>query len=539
MFSGQLEERTQDNPFDKVFGAASETLGLDDILDAIKKAKDNKNIKGIYIEAGLFSADTPASMHAIREALLDFKKSGKWIVAYADSYTQGTYYICIAADKLYLNPSGMLDWHGLVSEPYFMKDLLAKFGVKYQLCKVGKYKSAPEQMTADKMSDPNREQVTAYMNGIWQVMLSDVSKSRNISVDSLNIYADRYIALSDQKDLIKMKMVDKFLYTNEVKNEIKKLLKIDKDDHINQLTLEDMANVPGKKEDGERIAVYYAFGDIVDSETASSLTSSQSIVATEVCKDLEELMNDDDIKAVVLRVNSPGGSAYASEQIWRAVQNLKAKKPVVVSMGGYAASGGYYISCGANYIYSEPTTITGSIGIFGMFPDFSGLLTDKLGVKFDQVKTNKHADFGTMSRPFNAEEMALLEQYIGRGYELFRSRVAEGRKMSIDQVEEIAQGRVWLGNDALKIKLVDGIGSLDDAVKKAAKLAKVDKFYVANYPDQPSWFESLTGSLDSGSYLDKQMRETLGEYYAPFTYMKSINKQNAIQARLPYYINIK
>ena len=539
MLSGQLEERTQDNPFDKVFGAASETLGLDDILDAIKKAKDNKNIKGIYIEAGLFSADTPASMHAIREALLDFKKSGKWIVAYADSYTQGTYYICSAADKLYLNPSGMLDWHGLVSEPYFMKDLLAKFGVKYQLCKVGKYKSAPEQMTADKMSDPNREQVTAYMNGIWQVMLSDVSKSRNISVDSLNIYADRYIALSDQKDLIKMKMVDKFLYTNEVKNEIKKLLKIDKDDHINQLTLEDMVNVPGKKEDGERIAVYYAFGDIVDSETASSLTSSQSIVATEVCKDLEELMNDDDIKAVVLRVNSPGGSAYASEQIWRAVQNLKAKKPVVVSMGGYAASGGYYISCGANYIYSEPTTITGSIGIFGMFPDFSGLLTDKLGVKFDQVKTNKHADFGTMSRPFNAEEMALLEQYIGRGYELFRSRVAEGRKMSIDQVEEIAQGRVWLGNDALKIKLVDGIGSLDDAVKKAAKLAKVDKFYVANYPDQPSWFESLTGSLDSGSYLDKQMRETLGEYYAPFTYMKSINKQNAIQARLPYYINIK
>ncbi len=539
MLSGQLEERTQDNPFDKVFGAASETLGLDDILDAIKKAKDNKNIKGIYIEAGLFSADTPASMHAIREALLDFKKSGKWIVAYADSYTQGTYYICSAADKLYLNPSGMLDWHGLVSEPYFMKDLLAKFGVKYQLCKVGKYKSAPEQMTADKMSDPNREQVTAYMNGIWQVMLSDVSKSRNISVDSLNIYADRYIALSDQKDLIKMKMVDKFLYTNEVKNEIKKLLKIDKDDHINQLTLEDMANVPGKKEDGERIAVYYAFGDIVDSETASSLTSSQSIVATEVCKDLEELMNDDDIKAVVLRVNSPGGSAYASEQIWRAVQNLKAKKPVVVSMGGYAASGGYYISCGANYIYSEPTTITGSIGIFGMFPDFSGLLTDKLGVKFDQVKTNKHADFGTMSRPFNAEEMALLEQYIGRGYELFRSRVAEGRKMSIDQVEEIAQGRVWLGNDALKIKLVDGIGSLDDAVKKAAKLAKVDKFYVANYPDQPSWFENLTGSLDNGSYLDKQMRETLGEYYAPFTYMKSINKQNAIQARLPYYINIK
>ena len=336
-----------------------------------------------------------------------------------------------------------------------------------------------------------------------------------------------------------MKLVDKLLYTDEVKGEIKKRLKIDEDDHISQLTLEEMANVPNKKEDGEKIAVYYAFGDIVDSETANALSQGHAIVATEVCKDLEDLMNDDNVKAVVLRVNSPGGSAYASEQIWHAVKNLKAKKPVVVSMGGYAASGGYYISCGANYIYSEPTTITGSIGIFGMFPDFSGLLTDKLGVKFDEVKTNKHAAFGTMARPFNADELALLDQYIGRGYELFRKRVADGRKLPVAQVEEIAQGRVWLGNDALKIKLVDAIGSLDDAVKKAAKLAKVDKYYVSNYPDEPSWFESLTGSLDSGSYLDEQMHETLGEFYAPFTYLKSINKQSAIQARLPYFQTIQ
>ena len=336
-----------------------------------------------------------------------------------------------------------------------------------------------------------------------------------------------------------MKLVDKLLYTDEVKGEIKKRLKIDEDDHISQLTLEEMANVPNKKEDGEKIAVYYAFGDIVDSETANALSQGHAIVATEVCKGLEDLMNDDNVKAVVLRVNSPGGSAYASEQIWHAVKNLKAKKPVVVSMGGYAASGGYYISCGANYIYSEPTTITGSIGIFGMFPDFSGLLTDKLGVKFDEVKTNKHAAFGTMARPFNADELALPDQYIGRGYELFRKRVADGRKLPVAQVEEIAQGRVWLGNDALKIKLVDAIGSLDDAVKKAAKLAKVDKYYVSNYPDEPSWFESLTGSLDSGSYLDEQMHETLGEFYAPFTYLKSINKQSAIQARLPYFQTIQ
>ena len=245
------------------------------------------------------------------------------------------------------------------------------------------------------------------------------------------------------------------------------------------------------------------------------------------------------MKAVVLRVNSPGGSAYASEQIWRAVTQLKAKKPIVVSMGGYAASGGYYISCAANYIYSEPTTITGSIGIYGMFPDFSGLLTDKLGVKFDEVKTNKYAAFGTIARPFNAEEMALLDQHIGRGYELFRKRVADGRKQSVEQIEEIAQGRVWLGNDALKIKLVDAIGSLDDAVKKAAELAKLKEYHTESYPGEAGWFEQLMNRNSKGSYLDAELRETLGEFYEPLRYVKTINQRSAIQARLPYYITIK
>ena len=539
MLSGQLDERVPSNPLASLTGQVSENLGLDDIINAIQKAKDNDDIKGIYIEAGAFSSDTPASAHAIREALLDFKKSGKWIVAYGDSYTQTTYYICSVADKLFLNPQGMVDWHGLGGEMYYIKDLLAKFGVKFKAVKVGKYKSAVEMMTADQMSDYDREQTEAYLNGIWKVMLSDVSQSRKVSVDSLNAYADRYVALCNQKELVRMKLVDNLLYTDEVKGEIKKRLKIDNDKHISQLTLEDMANVADKKIEGEKIAVYYAYGEIVDSETGSMLSQEHSIVATEVCKDLEELMNNDDVKAVVLRVNSPGGSAYASEQIWRAVTNLKAKKPVVVSMGGYAASGGYYISCNANYIYSEPTTLTGSIGIFGMFPDVSQLLTEKLGVKFSEVKTNKHSNFGTISRPFNAEELALLDNYIGRGYELFRQRVADGRKLPVAQVEEIAQGHVWVGNDALKIKLVDAIGSLDDAVKKAAQLAKLKKYYTTSYPDEPSWWESLTAQVDRGSYLDEQMRETLGEYYAPFSYLKNINKQSAIQARLPYFLEIK
>ena len=540
MLSGQLDERTAGDPIAQLTGQVSENLGLDKIVSAIRKAKLNEDIKGIYIEAGAFSSDAPASSHAIREALLDFKKSGKWIVAYADSYEQSTYYICSAADKVYLNPQGMVDWHGLASTPYFVKDLLAKFGVKYQLCKVGKYKSAPEMMTADKMSEPNREQVTAYITGIWNVMLSDVSKSRNIPVDSLNAYADRFITLSTPEDYVKLKLVDKLMYTDEVKGEIKKLLKIDADEKINQLMLGDMEGVKAGKDKGEEVAVYYAFGEIVDSETGGLISQDHNIVANTVCKDLEKLADDDDVKAVVLRVNSPGGSAYASEQIWNAVCKLKAKKPVVVSMGGYAASGGYYISCAANYIYSEPTTVTGSIGIFGMFPDFSGLLTDKLGVKFDEVKTNKFAAFGTMARPFNADELALLDKYIGRGYELFRKRVADGRRLSVEQVEEIAQGRVWLGNDALPIKLVDAIGSLNDAVKKAAELAKLEEYYTASYPEEPDLLTSLLDmATGGGSYLDDEMRATLGEYYEPLRFVKSINRQNAIQARLPYWVNIK
>ena len=539
MLSGQLDERAEENPLSMLSGQISENVGLDDIISSIRKAKENEDIKGIYIEAGIFSSDSPASSHAIREALIDFKKSGKWIVAYADSYEQSSYYICSVADKIFLNPQGMVDWHGLGATPYFVKDLLAKLGIKVQLCKVGKYKSAPEMLTADGMSEPNREQVTAYINGIWQVMLKEVSESRKIAVDSLNAYADRFIALSKPEDYVKMKLVDKLLYTDEVKGEIKKMLKIDPDESFPQLTLKDMENVKGKKKEGDQVAVYYAYGDIVDSDTGDMTDQEHSIVASKVCKDLEKLAEDDDVKAVVLRVNSPGGSAYASEQIWHAMTNLKAKKPVVVSMGGYAASGGYYISCPANYIIAEPTTITGSIGIFGMFPDFSGLLTEKLGIKFDEVKTNKHAAFGTMSRPFNAEEMALLEQYIDRGYQLFRKRVADGRKQSVEAIEEIAQGRVWLANDALKNKLVDEIGSLDKAIEKAAKLAKLSEYHATCYPEPTNWFDALMNQGNKGSYLDSHLRTALGEYYEPFTYVKNIRHQNAIQARLPYYLIIK
>ena len=541
VLKNNIDERGTDNPIGFLNGSDTTIDGLNYIISAIHKAKDNENIKGIYIQADGMATDSPASLHAIREALLDFKKSGKWIISYSDGYSQSEYYLCSVADQILLNPQGQIGWHGLAAEPVFYKDLLAKFGVKFELCKVGKYKSAPEQVTADGMSEANREQVTAYVTGIWKVMLKDVSASRKISTDSLNAYADRFMDLADAQELIKLRLIDKTMYADEVKNVIKKRLDIDTDTDIPQLSLGDMLNVEDKKNRGDKVAVYYAYGDIVDEDNSNPMNPQTCIVGKDMCKDLEELADDDDVKAVVLRVNSPGGSAYASEQIWHAVTKLKAKKPVVVSMGGYAASGGYYISCAANYIYSDPTTITGSIGIFGMFLNYSELMKDKLGIKFDEVKTNKHANFGTRSRFFNAEEMAILDKYIGKGYELFRKRVADGRKMSVAQVEQIAQGRVWLGNDALKIHLVDGIGSLDDAVKKAAQLAKLDEYYASEYQTPSSWYETLLASAsgNSGSYLDEQMQATFGELYEPLRYIKQVENMSKIQARLPYFLTIR
>ena len=537
--SGMLDERSESSFMDELNGGTVGTIGLDDVLEAIGKAKDNDKIKGIYIEAGMLSADSYASLAAIRNALLDFKKSGKWIVAYGDVYTQGTYYVASVADKVFLNPSGQIDWHGISSQPVFLKDLMAKFGVKMQLAKVGTYKSAPEMYTADKMSDANREQVTAYVNGIWQNVCKAVSESRKISVEQLNAYADNFITLNDPKDFVKYKFVDKLIYTDQIDAEINKLLKQDADDNINTVSLAEMKVVKSKEEKGEEIAVYYAYGNIVDNATGGMLSNEHNIVSKTVCDDLKALMDDDDVKAVVLRINSGGGSAYASEQIWHYVEMLKKEKPVVVSMGGMAASGGYYISSGANWIVAEPTTLTGSIGIFGMFPDFSGLLTEKLGVKFDEVKTNRHSAFGTPARPFNEEEMRYLNNYIDRGYALFRSRVAQGRKMKVEQVEKIAQGRVWLGQDALKVKLVNELGGLDKAVAKAAQLAKLKEYHTAAYPGKTSWVDQLLNNLSGESYINAQARQALGEYYEPFMLMKDINNQSAIQARIPFKLNIK
>lgn len=537
--TGTMEERAEEDLLSQLRGNVTQQLGLDDILSAISKAKDNERIKGIYIEAGAFIPDSYASLQAIRKALADFKKSGKWVVAYGDAYTQGLYYLSSVADKVWVNPQGIIDWHGIGAQKVYFKDMMEKVGVKMQVAKVGSYKSAVEIFTADKMSDADREQTEAYINGIWKNVTKDVAASRHLSEATLNAYADSLVTFADTKELVKLKLADALLYTDQVKGEIKKMLKMEPDDEIHQLTIDDMKRVKSKEKEGEQIAVYYAFGSIVDNAVGGMSSQDHQIVGTEVCQDLEKLMNDDDVKAVVFRINSGGGSAYASEQIWHQIMELKKKKPVVVSMGGMAASGGYYISAPANWIVAEPTTLTGSIGIFGMFPDPSELLTQKLGLKFDYAATNKYSTFGANGRPISADEMSHIEAYVDRGYKLFLQRVAEGRKMTTDQVEQIAQGHVWLGQDALRIKLVDQLGGLNEAVAKAAQLAKLTEYHCESYPAPKGFMEQLLDKGSAGSYLDEQLQLTLGEYYQPFMFMKNMQKQDPIQARIPYYIYIR
>ena len=537
---GDLQEQAQDDVLGQLTGNTFNSLGMDAISSAIKKAKVNKDIKGIYLETGILSADV-AQLQELRDQLVNFKKSGKWIVAYSDNYTQGCYYLATAADKVYINPEGSINWHGIGSQPMFVKDLLAKFGVKMQVIKVGKYKSATEMFTEEKMSEANREQTQRYIQSLWDNICKDVSKSRNISTAKLNDLADNGIFVANGKMLLAEKMVDGVKYADEMKAEVKKLLKLDADQKINQLSIADMATVKEEGNDGDdEIAVYYAYGDIVDSPAAGSLFSnSHAIVGNDVCKDLEELANDDNVKAVVIRINSGGGSAYASEQMWHQIDLLKKKKPVVISMGGMAASGGYYMSCNANYIFAEPTTLTGSIGIFGVIPNFSDLATNKLGLKFDEVKTNRNALFGSQARMMNEEELTFLQGAITRGYHLFRQRVADGRKMSVDQVEQIAQGHVFTGEDALKIKLVDELGGLDKAVAKAAALAKTKSYYTQGYPAPLDFFDQLLQeSTDNGSYLDGKLKTSLGTLYEPMKMVNNITTMDRIQARMPWWLNL-
>ena len=548
---GTISERVEaDSPINAILGMGDmSAMGLNDLIASIRKAKDNENIKGIYLEGGALSFDAPATAQQLRDALKDFKQSGKWIVAYADQYMQASYYVASVADNIYLNAEGMVDFKGLGGKGEYLKGLFDKLGIKYMVAKVGKYKSYVERNTQTGMSEYDREQRIAYQSGIWQYWLHEIAESRKIKAEQLDQLAnDSIMAFADQKDYVQAKLVDKVMFPEEIKAEIKKRLKLEKDDDINQLTLGDMLNVKSEeKKDGEEIAVYYAYGSIVDNNTMDLLSGTDhKIVGKTTAEDLRKLADDDDVKAVVFRVNSGGGSAIASEQIRHAIKLIKAKKPVVVSMGGMAASGGYWISSPANYIFAEPTTITGSIGIFGLIPNASGLITDKLGVTFDGVTTNKYTDYETdLLLGKNPDEaMKYLQTYIDRGYQSFLNIVSEGRGMKPAEVDSIAQGRVGLATDAIKIKLVDKLGSLDDAVKKAAELAKLDEYHTTTYPSQGSWMDQFMPKENKGSYLDskfqQEVKALLGDLYEPMMELRQTVKDGSyVQARMLDDVRVK
>jgi len=533
---GNLIDRSQDDPFTgaltQAMGKASETtLGLDDVLSNIKKAKQDDNIVGIYLKGGSLSGGI-ASIKEIRNALIDFKKSGKFIVAYADNYSQRMYYLVSVADKVLLNPQGMLELKGLSAQTMFFKNTLDKLGIEMQIVKVGTFKSAVEPLITTKMSDANRLQVTVFMTSIWNTIIKEISVSRKIPFEKLNVYADEMLMFQPTEKAKQYALVDSLVYIDQVDSVLRKTAKnMKKDDklifvkHTAMMRVKDTA-----KYDKNKVAVLYAVGEISDME-------GDGIVSKDMVKTINDIAKDDQVKAVVLRISSPGGSAFGSEQICHALTMLKAKKPLVVSMGDYAASGGYYIACMADKIVAQPTTITGSIGIFGVIPNVSGL-NNKLGITFDGVKTNKMSDFISVTRPFKAEERALMQNYVNRGYELFVKRCAEGRKMKTEQIKAIAEGRVWTGEDALKIGLVDKIGGLKEAIQIAVAKAKLTSYNITEYPEKEDFATKFMKNF-SKDVETRLVKAQLGEQFNAFQQIKNLGKINGIQARMSYDLIIQ
>jgi protease-4 len=529
-----LERISVDDPFSGIMPQDRSVMGLAEITSAIRKARNEDKIKGIYIDSRIFSA-SPATLSEIRQELLRFKESGKFIVAYADNYTQAGYYLASVADKVAINPQGSLDIHGLASIPMFFKEALQKMGIEVQVFKVGTYKSAVEPFTSTEMSPANREQVTSYLNDLWSFMAKDMTESRKLKISDLDSIANQMPALKDADYLRDAKLIDTVLYETEMKNYVRSLLDLDVDAKIPAATVKEMNNAKpavAQKKSDNHIALLYAFGDIVSGSGSTNIQDKFMV------SEIEKLRKDDKIKAVVFRVNSGGGSAYASEQIWKAITDLKKEKPVVVSMGDMAASGGYYISCNASKIIAQPTTITGSIGIFGMFPNFKGT-SEKLGLDFDAVKTHRFSDFGNITRPMDDTEKSMLQAYIDRGYDTFLTRCAEGRNIPKDTLEKYAEGRVWTGNQALKIGLVDKLGNILTAIETAAELAELGEDYlVYEYPKKRTFIEEFLnrGKEDLAA---KTLKEYLGESYNLFMTIKNMKDEDFIQARIPYDLNIR
>ena len=531
-----ISDRSSDNPFAHINFSrpdVSTQLGLNDIIGSLKKAKSDSKVKGIYLEL----SDVPsgqATIEEIRNALIDFKKSGKFIVSYAEVFTQKSYYLASVSDKIYMNPAGDMEFKGMVAQVMFFKGLLDKIDVEAQVIRHGKFKSAIEPFTLDKMSEPNKVQTLTFISGIWNHLLDGISVSRKISVDDLNAIASEYKIQSPQ-DAVNLKMVDKLLYKDEVLDELKIRVDAKKIKDLKFMKIGKYAKAPqaDKKSADDKIAVIYASGNIISGEG-----DEESIGSERISKAIRKARLDENVKAIVLRVNSPGGSALASDVIWREMLLAKKAKPVVVSMGNVAASGGYYIACAADKIFAYPNSITGSIGVFGIIPNMKEMFNKNLGITFDEVKTNPYADYIPFTRPMSDAEKKIITHDIENIYSTFTKHVSEGRKMTVAQIDSIGQGRVWSGVDAKRIGLVDEFGGLTDAINEAAKLAKLKDFSTMELPEQKDTFEQLMETF-SGDNTSVFLKKELGAAYPYFSYLSRMSRMQGVQALMPYDFIIK
>ncbi len=532
---GDIKERSIENPFGDVdLGPfmPKETLGIGDIIESLKFAKTDKNIKGIYLEVSNPVAGF-ATLEEVRNALLDFKKSGKFIYTYSEGYSQKAYYLATTADKLYLNPEGGLEIKGLSSQMMFFKKMLEKTGVEVQIFRHGKFKSAIEPFMLDKMSEANRAQVETYLGSLWNHMVNGMAKSRGMTSKDINDMANNLLIRSPQ-DAVKYKLVDELKYEDEVFSAIKKNIQIAETDKITFASLMDYTEAnTNTKLSKNKIAVIYAVGEIESGEG-----DDEKIGSERIAKAIKDARLDKDVKAIVLRVNSPGGSALASDVIWRETVLAQKAKPFIVSMGDVAASGGYYISCAADRIFAQPNTITGSIGVFGMIPNAQKALSEKLGITIDTVNTNKHSDVGTILRGATTVEYEYIQQSVEHIYDVFITKVATGRKTTKNNIDSIGQGRVWSGADAIKINLVDELGGINDAIAYAAKQAKLNEYKLLELPKQKDPLQELLGNTKE-EMETRSMKSNLGETYLYVKQIKNVLQMKGVQARLPYEMIIE
>lgn len=531
----EVSDRTALNPFSGFSFSSlsvSRRLGLNEIIKNIKKAKGDSDIDGIYLDLDNFMPGGTATVEAIRRELSDFKRSGKFIIAFGNNISQGAYYLASVADKIFLNPAGSMDFKGLSAEVYFFKKTLDKLEIEPQIFQYGKYKSATEPFRLDKMSEENRSQLSGLISSIYENMLKNIERDRHISYSQIDKIAANYLIETPQ-DARRYNFIDSLLYYDQVHDLLRSKTHGKKKERVNIVSIDDYSYVSaGSGSSGKnKIAVIYANGEIENTEGSEKTIGSQNISEA-----IRQARNDDNVKAIVMRVNSPGGDALVADEIWREAAITHGKKPFIVSMGNYAASGGYYISCAADTIIAEPNTITGSIGVFGIIPNFQDFLKNKLGITTDRVKTGKYSDLGTVSRPFNAEEKAIIQREIDRVYKTFVSKVAQGRKKTFDEIHEVAQGHVWTGLQAKQLGLVDLIGGLDDAVRIAAEKAKVKKYYVAEFPKQKGFFKAIMEDISTDAE-ETFIKNKLGETYRYFSQLQTINKADGIQTRLPYFIS--